>query len=102
MIYNAGSIEYDSSRTRYEYDYLSKLKRQLQQETGIDKPFDIGMQFHTRTVPLKDVTCWGPAANKLQKENLIGHLKKFGEIGDIHISELSITTPEKTYEGLGL
>ena len=98
IIYNATPIEYDSPKARYEYDFLSKLKEQLQQETGIDRPFDIGMQFHTRTVPLKDVVCWGPAAKHLEKTTLVEHLRKFGEIGDIHISEFSIATPDKDQE----
>lgn len=98
IIYNATPIEYDSPKSRYEYEFLSKLKEQLQEETGLDRPFDIGMQFHTRTVPLKDVVCWGPAAQHLEKASLTEHLRKFGEIGDIHISEFSIATPDKDQE----
>lgn len=98
LIYNATPIEYDSPKSRYEYDFLSNLKEQLKMETGIERPFDIGMQFHTRTVPLKDVVCWGPAAEHLEKTTLTEHLKKFGEIADVHISEFSIATPDKNKE----
>jgi GH35 family endo-1,4-beta-xylanase len=98
LIYNASNIEYDTPKAQYEYDFLAKLKEQLQKETGIKKPFDIGMQFHTRTRPLKDITCWGPDVNKLEKESLNQHLKNFGEIGDIHISEFTISASEKDQE----
>jgi GH35 family endo-1,4-beta-xylanase len=98
LIYNATPIEWDSPKAKYEYKFLLGLKEKLKKQLSIEKPFDIGMQFHTRTTPLKDVTCWGPNASHLEKKTLIGHFNKFGEIGDIHISELSIHTPDPEQE----
>lgn len=98
LIYNATPIEWDSPKARYEYKLLSDLKEKLKKELSIETPFDIGMEFHTRTVPLKEVVCWGPNASHLEKETLIEHFKKFGAIGDIHISEFSIATPDKNQE----
>jgi GH35 family endo-1,4-beta-xylanase len=98
LIYNATPIEWDSPKARYEYKLLSDLKEKLKKELSIETPFDVGMEFHTRTVPLKEVVCWGPSASHLEKKTLIEHFKKFGEIGDIHVSEFSIATPDPKLE----
>jgi len=98
LIYNAPLIEFDNRKARVEYDFLANLKEQLRQETGLDRPFDIGMQFHIRDLPLEQMEYWGTPPDKLEKQTLIAHLRKFGELGDVHITELSIFTPDKSKE----
>ncbi len=98
LIYNTPLIEWDNSKARYELDFLANLKEQLKKETGIEKPFDIGMQFHIRDLPLEQMAYWGTPPDRLEKDTLTEHLKKFGELGDIHMSELSIFTPDKNKE----
>ena len=98
LIYNAPLIEWDNSKARYEFDFLANLKEQLTKETGIEKPFDIGMQFHVRDLPLEQMAYWGIPPDKLAKDTLTEHLKKIGELGNIHITELSIFTSDKNKE----
>lgn len=98
LIYNAPLIEWDNSKARYEFDFLANLKEQLKRETGIEKPFDIGMQFHVRDLPLEEMAYWGVRPDKLVKDTLTQHLIKFGELGNVHITELSIFTANKKKE----
>ncbi len=98
LIYNAPLIEFDNPKARLEFDFLVNLKEQLKKETGIERPFDIGMQFHVRDLPLDQMAYWGIPPDRLEKDTLTEHLKKFGELGDLHITELSIFTADKVKE----
>jgi hypothetical protein len=90
LIWNSTPIETPSPKVEYEFRYLSQLKTRLQKEFGIDKLFDIGMEFHLRTVPLNQVQCWGVHAQDIEKKTLTEHFRRVGQIGDIHITEFSI------------
>lgn len=98
LIYNAPLIEFDNRKAHIEFDFLTRLKSQLQQETGLERPFDIGMQFHIRDLPLEQMAYWGTPPDKLEKQTLIEHLRKFGELGDLHLTELSIFTKDREKE----
>lgn len=98
LIWNSSPIETPSPKVEYEFNYVSQLKARLQKETGIDRPFDIGMQFHIRTVPLNQVQCWGPQAKNIEKKALTEHFRRFGQIGDIHITEFSIDGTDDTQQ----
>lgn len=90
----AGMIEVPKSRhAEYEYKHLSKLKSSLAADLGIQRPFTIGMEYHIHhgQVANPQNGCWGPAAFKLKKDELIEHFQRFNEIGDMMINESSIT-----------
>lgn len=89
----AGQIEVPNSRhANYEYKHLSALRRKLFDSLGIKRPFAIGMEYHIHHGPVKNPMngCWGPAAQKLKKPELIEHFQRFNEIGDMMINECSI------------
>jgi hypothetical protein len=51
------------------------------------------MEYHIHHGPLANPHngCWGPAAQKLKKPELIEHFQRFDQIGDVLINECSIT-----------
>lgn len=90
----AGAVEIPNSRhADYEYKHLTKLKASLSADLGIQRPFAIGMEYHIHhgQVGNPQNGCWGPAAVKLKKDELIEHFQRFNEIGDMMINECSIT-----------
>jgi hypothetical protein len=90
LTYNTTTIETFAPVVEYEFQHLTRLKSRISQELGIERPFDIGLQFHTRTVPLNQVICWGVHSKNIEKRKLIEHFRRFGQIGDIRITEFSI------------
>jgi len=87
LIYNTASSEVKSAGADFELRYLAKLKDKLSKELGIERPFDIGMQFHITTAENK----WLWNAKKFDYNSLLEHLKNIAEIGDIRITEFSIS-----------
>lgn len=90
----AGLIEVPKSRhAEYEFTHLSELKKKLSDSLGLERPFAIGMEYHIHNGPVRNPSngCWGPAAVKLKKPELIEHFQRFNEIGDMMINECSIT-----------
>lgn len=98
LIYNTATAETNTPGAEFEYQYLLNLKSKLSQELGVEKPFDIGMQFHTRTVSLDESICYGAHKNELEKNALIERFRKFGQIGNIRITEFSIAGTEDIEE----
>jgi hypothetical protein len=86
LVYNTAGLETESPRADYEFKFLSELKSRLSQDFGIARPFDIGMQFHVRC-------SGGLLASQLDKKKIIKQIQRFGEIGDIRITEFSICDP---------
>ena len=87
LIYNTASSEAKSSGADFEYGYLISLKDKLTKELGIERPFDIGMQFHLTTIDKE----WRWNAKKFEYQALLEHLKNIAEIGDVRITEFSIS-----------
>lgn len=90
----AGQIEVPNSRhANYEYKHLTELRQRLSDSLGIERPFAIGMEYHIHHGRVGNPAngCWGPAAQKLKKSELIEHFQRFNEIGDMMINECSIT-----------
>jgi hypothetical protein len=90
LIYNTTSSETRSPGGNYEYSYLSGLRDKLSKELGLERPFDIGMQFHIGTAPIKNGECWRWDSKYYEKTSLTERFRKLGEIGDIRITEFSI------------
>jgi hypothetical protein len=88
LVYNTAGLEMESSRADYEFNYLKGLKAKLSQDLGPDQPFDIGFQFHLRLS--LDCRGAGPTAADMDSGKLAAQLRRFGEIGDIRITEFSI------------
>jgi hypothetical protein len=63
------------------------LKDKLSKELEIERPFDIGMQFHITTAENK----WLWNAKKFDHNSLLEHLKNIAEVGDVRITEFSIS-----------
>ncbi len=101
-----GMIEVPNSHhADYEYKHLTDLKKKLQDSLGIERPFAIGMEYHIHLGPTANPAngCWGPAAIRLKKPDLIEHFQRFNEIGDMMINECSIggtNDPEQKKEML--
>jgi len=98
LVYNTISSETKSPGSDYEFQYLETLRAQLNKEFGIERPFDIGMQFHIGTAPIKNGECWRWNSKNFEKESLTQRLKKLGEIGDIRITEFSIADTQDKQE----
>ncbi len=91
LVYNSAGIDTQTSQANFEFEYLKGLKDKLSTEFSIERPFNIGMQFHTRTVGFGENGCWGSTPAKiLDKNKIIEHLQRFGEIGDLKITEFNI------------
>ncbi len=86
LVFNTAGIETENPTADYEFNYLFDLKKKLSQDLGIARPFDIGMQFHVRCNG-------GLLASELDKKKIIDQLQRFGEIGDMRITEFSICDP---------
>jgi hypothetical protein len=86
LIYNTAS-EIKSPGSDFELQYLTRLKHRLNKELGIERPFDVGMQFHTTSAENK----WLWNAKKFDYNSLLEHLKRIAEIGDVRITEFSIS-----------
>lgn len=87
LVYNTASSEIKSAGADFEFRYLKGLKDKLSKELGIERPFDIGMQFHITTAEGK----WLWNAKKFEYKSLIEHLKNIAEVGDVRITEFSIS-----------
>jgi GH35 family endo-1,4-beta-xylanase len=87
LIYNSASSEVKSAGADFELRYLASLKEKLSKELGIERPFDVGMQFHITTA--EDKWLWN--AKYFDYNSLIEHLKNMAEVGDIRITEFSIS-----------
>jgi len=91
LVYNSAGIDTQTSQADFEFEYLKGLKDKLSTDFGIERPFDIGMQFHTRTVGFGENGCWGSTPAKvLDKNKIVEHLQRFGEIGNIKITEFNV------------
>jgi hypothetical protein len=98
LIYNTTSSETKSPGGDFEYSYLAGLRDKLNKEFGIERPFDIGLQLHTGTAPIKDGECWRWNSKYYEKTSLTERFKKLGEIGDIRITEFSIADTQDIQE----
>ena len=87
LIYNTASSEVKSAGADFELRYLMELKDKLSKELGIERPFDIGMQFHVTTADGKSL--WN--AKRFEYKSLLEHLKNIAEVGNIRITEFSIS-----------
>jgi GH35 family endo-1,4-beta-xylanase len=87
LIYNTASSETKSAGADFELRYLASLKDKLSKELEIERPFDIGMQFHITTAENK----WLWNAKKFDHNSLLEHLKNIAEVGDVRITEFSIS-----------
>lgn len=97
LVYNSAGIDTQTPLADFEFEYLKGLRDKLSTDLDIERPFDIGMQFHTRTVNSGVNSCWGSTSHKsLDKKQLIEHLQRFGEIGDIRITEFNICGSDDT------
>ncbi len=94
LIYNTASSEAKSSGADFEYRYLIGLKDKLNKEFGIERPFDIGMQFHITATEQE----WLWNAKKFEYQSLLEHLKSIAEIGDVRITEFSISNTNDEQE----
>ena len=91
LVYNSAGIDTQTPQANFEFEYLKGLKDRLSAKFSVERPFDIGMQFHTRTVDFGENGCWGSTPAKvLDKNKIIEHLQRFGEIGDLKITEFNI------------
>jgi GH35 family endo-1,4-beta-xylanase len=87
LIYNTASSEVKTAGADFELRYLAGLKDQLSKELEVERPFDIGMQFHITTA--EDKWLWN--AKKFDYNSLLEHLKHIAEVGDVRITEFSIS-----------
>jgi len=94
LIYNTASSEAKSPGADFEYRYLIGLKDKLRKELGIERPFDIGMQFHVTVIDRE----WRWNAKKFGYQTLLEHLKAIAEIGDVRITEFSIANTNDEQE----
>jgi len=98
LIYNTTSSETKNPGGVHEYSYLAGLRDKLNKELGIERPFDIGLQLHIGTAPIKDGECWRWNSKYYEKTTLTDRFRKLGEIGDIRITEFSIADTQDTQE----
>lgn len=94
LIYNTASSEVKSAGADFELRYLASLKEKLSKELEIQRPFDIGMQFHITTAENK----WLWNAKKFDHNSLLEHLKNIAEVGDVRITEFSISDTNEEQE----
>jgi GH35 family endo-1,4-beta-xylanase len=94
LIYNTASSEVRSPGADFELRYLRGLKAKLSKELGIERPFDIGMQFHISTAKGK----WLWNAKMFEYQSLLDHLKNIAEMGDVRITEFSISDTDDEQE----
>lgn len=87
LIYNSASIEAKSPGTDYSLRYANDLKGKLSRDFGIERPFDVGMQFHITAIDRE----WMWNSAKFDRASLAAHLKEVAEIGDVRITEFSIS-----------
>jgi len=90
---------------QFTIDFMALMKKQIQAKVGPDAVMDIGIQFHLRDVPQSQVDWGGPNIADLDEEKLTQFFQDLGEIGPVHITELSTKNVEdqKTaMEGINL
>jgi len=90
---------------QFTIDFMADIKRQIQQKVGQDAKMDVGIQFHLRDVPQSQVDWGGPNINDLDEDNLVKFFQNLGEIGDVHITEMSVKNvqdPENVIKGVNL
>lgn len=85
--YGAKEWGYDP---QFTLDFMVKMKRQIQAKVGPDAKMDIGIQFHLRDVPQSQVDWGGPDIKDLDEEKLTQFFKDLGQIGPVHITEMSV------------
>jgi hypothetical protein len=99
-----GPAEWQFS-TQVTIDFMAKMKSQIQAKVGSDAKMDIGIQFHLRDVPQSQADWGGPNIKDLNQEELTQFFKDLGEIGPVHITELSTKNVEDqrtAMEGINL
>ena len=74
----------------FTIQFVTQLKADLKARFGKDVPLDVGIQFHLRDVPADQVPWGGPHVDQLDSKKLIDFFTRLGEIGDVHITELSV------------
>lgn len=94
LVYNSASMEAKSPGADFELRYVRSLKDKLSKEFKIERPFDVGMQFHI-TATEQD---WLWNANKFTYTSLVDHLKEIAEVGDVRITEFSISNTNDEQE----
>jgi hypothetical protein len=90
---------------QFTIDFMADLKSQIQRKVGPDAKMDVGVQFHLRDVPQSQVDWGGPNINDLDGEMLVNFFQNLGEIGSVHITEMSVKNvqdPETAIKGVNL
>lgn len=90
---------------QFTLDFMAQMKKQIQEKVGPDAIMDVGIQFHLRDVPQSQVDWGGPNVNDLVEEQLIQLFKDLGQIGPVHITEISVKNvqnPENAIKGVNL
>lgn len=79
---------------QFTIDFMALMKKQIQAKVGPDAIMDVGIQFHLRDVPQDHETWGGPNIADLDEEKLTQFFQDLGEIGPVHITELSTKNVE--------
>lgn len=90
LLYSEYGIEIDNPKSRFVYQELQRTKEIIAQRLGIPAnqvPLEVDMHFH---IWGKERTPIDTRPDELSKENIITNLRKFAEIGPVHITELEI------------
>ena len=90
---------------QFTLDFMAQMKKQIQAEVGPDAIMDVGIQFHLRDVPQNQVDWGGPNIEDLDEEKLTQFFTDLGQIGPVHITEMSIRNvqnPEDAINGVNL
>lgn len=90
---------------QFTIDFMANLKRQIQRKVSQDAKMDVGIQFHLRDVPQSQVDWGGPNINDLDEDSLTIFFQNLGEIGTVHITEMSVKNvqnPENIIKGVNL
>jgi hypothetical protein len=85
--YGAKEWGYDP---QFTIDFMTQMKKQIQAKVGPDATMDIGIQFHLRDVPQSQVDWGGPDIKDLDEEKLTQFFEDLGQIGPVHITEMSV------------
>lgn len=90
---------------QFTIDFMTQMKKQIQTKIGPDAIMDVGIQFHLRDVPQSQVDWGGPDIKDLDEEKLTQFFKDLGQIGPVHITEISVKNvqnPENVIKGVNL
>lgn len=75
---------------QFTIDFMAQMKREIQARVGQNAVMDIGIELYLRDVPQSQVDWGGPNIEDLNQEALTKFFQDLGEIGPVHITELSV------------